>query len=442
MVDASPAALYYNPGAIGLLDGQHLMIDSAFAWRTASYRRFPEAIDGSSLDTAEDAGFDREDAAAALSGRAELNDIVVLPFAGVVTDLGISRSPVRVGVAAFVPFGGQASWDEREASADFPGARDGSARWYSVEGTIRSLAGTFGVAYRIERPRLAFGVAGTLYRQEVETLRARNADASDNLVSSNGSLVEGRSLLDVSGTAVGVGGGVLWEALADTLWVGASYQSQPGFGTLELEGDLTNVLGAAPPAAPVDVVFTEELPDIARLGTRVRVSRAVELRLQMSWERWSELDQMCLATADVSDVDRACATAADGSLRNRELASDVVQVFQRDFRDTVGLRAGVSWFIDRLELLAGGAFDTNAIPDRRLDPALFDANKVVVALGAGYRFEHLALSLTVSNAFYFERDTRGARGNETLARPSRQPANEGVYRQNTLLLQPGVEVFF
>lgn len=441
--DALPSALYYNPGAIGFLDGQHLMLDAAFALRSAEYQRDADAIDQSTFDQVQSAGLSREAAVDALAGRASLSDWVVLPFVGAVSDLGMPRSPLRLGAAFFVPFGGQSSWDEQPADARFPGASDGPGRWYNIEGTIRSFALTLGAAYRIEAARLSLGVSGNLYLQEVQTLRARNANASDNLIAADGTLIEGRSLLDVSGRAFGLGVGVLWEAVARRLWLGASYQSQPGFGAMALSGTLTNTLGTAPAANAVDVVFSEELPDIVRLAGRFRPRADIELRLQLSWERWSQLEQMCLADAGVSDLAAACKTRPDGSLVNTQYASDVVQVFARDWNDTVDTRAGASYFPSPdLELFLGGGFDTHAIPARTLDPSLFDMNKVSFALGAGYRLGAVALTLTLSDVIYFERDTRDVAGNESLALPSRQPGNQGVYTQNIFLLQPAAELSF
>ncbi len=440
--DALPSALYYNPAAIGLLDGQQLMVDAAFAFRTAEYKRYPEAIDESTLESLESAGLPGQGGTSALTGRGSLRNWVALPFVGAVTDLGLARSPVRLGAAFFVPFGGQSTWDEEESNPTFPGASDGPARWYVTEGTINAFAVALGLSYRIDTARLSFGVTGNLYLTRVHTVRARNANGTDNLVSANGALSEGRSLLDVSGTALGLGAGVLWEPVADSLWLGASYQSQPGFGEMQLEGTLENTLGAANPAPPADVVFTEELPDILRFAGRVRPREDIELRLEVRWERWGQLEQMCLVDADVADVNAACAARADGSLVNDEYAADVTQIFARDWNDTVGVRASGSYFVEPdLEVFLGAGFDTNAIPDRTLDPALFDMDKVSVGLGAGYRMGAFRLSLTLTDVIYFERDTRGVNGNETLEQPSRQPSNAGVFIQNTLILQPAVELF-
>jgi len=441
--DGTPGAIYYNPAALSLLDGQHLMIDATIALRTASYRRAPDSIDPSTLDTAEQAGLDRQQAVDALAGESSLDNIVVLPFVGVVSDLGMAGSPVRVGAAFFIPFGGQSSWDEASASESFPGAQDGSARWYNIDGTIRSMAGAIGGSYRIDSLRLSFGVAGNLYFSDVDTLRARNANGTDDLVSADGSLLEGRSWLDVSGIHFGLGAGVLWEPLRDQLWVGASYQSQPGFGAMEMSGKLSNTLGSSQPAPPVDVVYSQELPDIVRLGVRGRPWPEVELRVAADWTLWSRMGQMCLAVEGVGDLEQACATRDDGSLVDSQHAADIVQVFQRRWDDGFGARLSGSYFFwgDALELYAGLGFDSNAIPDSTLDPALYDMDKYSFSLGATYRMsEHLALSLTLIEVLYLERDTRGQAGNEALELPSRQPANAGLYQQNTFLIQPAIQV--
>lgn len=438
--DAQPTALYYNPGAIGLLDGQQLMVEAAFALRTASYTRDPSSIDDATLTAVEAAGFDREQGVDALAGKATLDNVLVLPFVGAVSDLGSPRGPVRVGAAFFVPFGGQSSWDTRPGDPAFPGSQDGPTRWYNIEGSIRSLALSLGAAYRIEAARLSVGASGSFYMSEVSTVRARNADAGDDLITADGGLIEGRSLLDVSGNNLGFGVGVAWEAMPQRLWLGASYQSQPGLGRMQLDGTLRDTFGSAPPAAASDVVLTEELPDIVRLGARMRPVPDLELRIGASWTRWSKLDQMCLADADTQDLDRACRTGADGALDHPEEAASVVQIFQRDWRDAPSVGVGGSYFLGRdTELYAGVAFDGNAIPDATLDPALVDMSKWAFSVGGSYRINpHVALTLTLTEVLYLERDTRGVAGNESLQSPSRQPANAGVYRQNIVLAAPSL----
>ncbi len=441
--DVNPTALYYNPGAIGFAPGTQLWLETVLALRHAGYERPASAIDPGTLAALDDAGLDRKAGVAALSGKARLNELLLAsPFVGGTTDLGLA-SPLRLGAAAFVPFGGQSSWNRATASTRFPGAVDGTARFYNISGQIVTYDVAAGAAYLIAPARLSLGLSGNLYLSRVNTLRARNPDGTDKLVASDGSLLEGRSLLDVSGIHFGLGVGALWEALAGKLWLGASYQSQPGFGTMTLSGDLRNVFGQAPAEAPSDVRFTQALPDIVRVGARVRASRAIELRMGLDLTLWSRLGQMCLAAAGVSDMRTACATRADGS-RVHPQAPSVIQVFARGWRDSFGAHLSASYFVSpALELYAGAGFDGNAIPDATLDPALYDMNKLSFAAGAGYALgEHLRLMLTLTEVAFLARDTRGVAGNESLALPSRQPANQGVYTQNVFLIDPGVAVSF
>lgn len=440
VADTNPTAVYYNPGAIGFEGGHALMADLTLALRKSSYRRDADAIDQATLDALDQAGL-RDEGVAALTGTTHLTNVVASPFIGASSDLGLD-GPLRVGAAFFVPFGGQSTWDETTPSGTFPGAQDGSARWYNIDGVIRSLALGTAVAYRLKSPRLSVGVGLTTYFSEVDSLRARNPDGGDRLVFGDGSLAEGRSLLQVSGIDLGVGAGLLWEALPEQLWIGGSYQSQPGFGTMELQGTLKNTFATAAPAPAADVRFTQALPDIFRLGARYRPQPAIELRLVGDYTRWSHLDQMCLATAGVGDMASACATRADGSLVDDSHGGDVVQIFRRNWQDTYGVRVGAMYFLgDRAEVGVSVDYDSNAIPDATLDAALFDMDKMLFSLGGAYALtDGVSLSMTLTEVTYFTRDTGGVAGNESLALPSRQPGNQGVYAQNILLLNTGLQV--
>jgi long-chain fatty acid transport protein len=442
--DVGPTALYYNPGAIGFAQGQQLLLETVFALRHVGYERPASAIDPGTLSALDDAGLDRKAGTAALTGKGKLDALLLAtPFLGGTTDLGMSDSPLRLSAAFFVPFGGQATFDRAPANKQFPGAVDGPARFYNISGQIVTYDVALGAAYRIAAARLSLGLSGNLYLSRVNTLRARNPDGTDKLVASDGSLLEGRSLLDVTGAHFGIGAGVLWEALAERLWLGASYQSQPGLGTMTMSGSLRNVFGRAPPEAPSDVRFTQALPDIARLGLRVRPVRDVELRLGLDLTLWSRLQQMCLAAAAVQDLQTACATKADGSRANPS-AQPVIQVFQRRWRDALGAQASASYFVtSALELSGGAGFDGNAIPAATLDPALYDMNKLTFSGSGGYALsDHLRLMLTLTEVVCFARDTRDASGNDSFALPSRQPGNQGRYTQNVLLIDTGLALSF
>ena len=430
------AAIYYNPGGIGLSSGTNVMLDLTLAWRTASYVRPESAISAENPSDEE---------IAANAGEATLDNILLSPMAGVTTDFGVEDSPFVMGLAFFAPFGGQAVWDEVEAPEQFPGAEDGPQRWYSIDGTIQTLAVSLAAAYRVEPLRLSFGVAGNLYLSTINTLRARNSDGTDDLTA-GGQLKEGRSLIDTSSTDFGLGVGTLWEALEDELWIGASWQSAPNLdGDMRTEGTLVNLLGVSE-RTETDVILTTSLPDIYRLGVRYRPAPELELRLFGDYTRWSNLDQQCLVQAGVDNIEEVCATDETGAQANpdAENAGQVIQILRRDWQDAFGVRLGASyWIVPSLEVLVGAGYDGNAVPDANLDPALMDMPKASVSLGVDYELvEWASLMVTATNVFYVERDTTGVPGNESLALPSTQPGNQGIYNQNIFLLGTNLQLSF
>lgn len=429
----NPTAIYYNPGGIGLSKGHNATVDVSLAWRSASYERPASAISADSPSS---------DVIAANAGEGTLSNLIVSPMAGVTTDFGTDIGLVG-GFAFYAPFGGQAVWDKAGGSANFPGSEDGPQRWYTIDGTIRTLAYTGALAYKVKPANLAIGVSGSLLQSEISTIRARNADGSDNVGDGSGQ-VEGRSFVDVSSLDWNLGVGVLWEPVKDELWIGASYTAAPNFdGQLTMEGTLTNVLGAGQKTQE-DIKFTSGLPDIFRLGARYKPRTDVEVRLSADYTRWSFMEQQCIANASASDLETACATADTGASTNPDQANGVIQVLQRRWQDTFGVRAGASWWvIPEVELLLGGSFDSNAIPDDRLEPALFDMNKFTASVGVRYAFyKNMGFMLTGTNVFYAERDTTGAGNAFELDQPSRQPSSEGVYNQNIFLLNANLQLGF
>ena len=430
--ESGPVSLYYNPGAIALGGGTKLTLDTSFVWRTASVDRAVEAV---SEDT--------DEARAVNAGEGTVDNFIVSPMFGVTTNFGVDTGLVA-GFAFYAPFGGQAVWDTKDGLEAYPGSEDGPQRWYTIDGTIRTLAYTFGLGYEVKDLNLSFGLTGSLLQSTVSTIRARNADGSDN-IGGGEFQTEGRSFVDVSSVDYNVGAGVLWEVLPDFLWVGASYTSAPNFtGDMEFEGKLRNILGVGNPTEE-DIIFTSSLPDIVRLGVRLKPIDALQLRAFGDYTRWSVLEQQCIIGADATNIEEACATAAeDGSPVNAEASNAVIQVLQRRWQDTFGLRLNASYELsDGLEVYLGGGFDSNAIPDEYLEPALFDMNKYTASLGVRYTLFGLAsVMLTATNVFYAERDTTGVNTAESLSPPSTQPGSQGVYKQNIALLNANLEVGF
>lgn len=427
---SNPTAIYYNPAGLALATGTRLYLDGTFAYRTASYDR-PASV----IDPASAGGSTPADAVNANSGKAELSNFIVSPFAALTTDLGVENLALALGF--YVPFGGQAEWsknDTYEGNDQYPGAVDGVNRWWSIDGTIRSLYFTGAGAYRFPNLHLSVGLALSLVKNEVHTVRARNADGSDNMVTGDGTLKEGRSLIDVSGTTFAVGGGVIWEPM-ENLFVGASYQSQPGFGEQRLKGTLSATLGASPEDVE-DVELTHELPDVFRAGVRYR-TLPWEYRLFGEYARWSVFKRQCLVKSERPE----CKLAADGSAPE---SPGVILNIPRDWKDGYGIRGGVShWLGEDLELFVGAGYDSNTAPDTGIDVALMDMNKVTASLGGRLAVldGSLAVMPTLTQVFYFEREVKVTEAKRKQT-PSRSPNNSGTYNQSITVLDVGVEYTF
>ncbi|MGB1015533.1 MAG: OmpP1/FadL family transporter, partial [Nannocystaceae bacterium] len=325
-------------------------------------------------------------------------------------------------------------------------------RWYTIDGSLRSLYFTGALAFNIEKIGLSIGLSGSAIRSNVETIRARNTDGTDHLLNDKGTIKEGRSLVNVKGWQGGFGLGVAWH-LRDLFWVGASYTSQPNVsGGMRLKGTLTNVL-AALDSEESNVALTQTLPDIFRLGIRVRPTKKVELRLFGDYTRWSVMDKQCVFPEGVAgnpcdeftNIDTALTDPSNfGAEPELDDGVAITQHLPRFWRDGGGVRAGASyWFIPQLEGYVGVGYDSSAVPVQTIEPALMDANKVTVSLGARAQIiKNLGLAMTLTDVIYLPVDTQGQNVLNDFQTPTKQADANGVYKQNIGLLNVYVDVSF
>src|SRR5207247_1639805 len=111
---------------------------------------------------------------------------------------------------------------------------------------------------------VSLGLTGNLIRSSVAFRQARSFSGMPVDPSR-----EGRTAIDVAGWQASVGLGAMVEAMPERLWLGASYQAQPGFGPIQLDGTLTitDESGASGSRA---VTYTSALPEVFRAGLRLR----------------------------------------------------------------------------------------------------------------------------------------------------------------------------
>ena len=437
-------AIYYNPAGLALSKGTHIFVDTTVALRWASYDR-PAAGPNDVADgvtPVQNSQTTLELSPGANDGRATLFNAIAAPFIGVNSDFGTDF--MGGGLALYFPFGGSAVWDQNslyDGNRQFAGAVDGQQRWYSIDGTIRSMYVTGALAFNIKQIGLSIGLSGSAIRSEVSTIRARNADGTDDLVNvdadGNTSLKEGRSQIDVNGWQGGFGVGLIYDvAKLGKYFLGASYTSQPNVsGGMTLTGELNNVFGTGP-AALSEVELQQTLPEIIRFGVRVRPTDKYELRLFGDFTRWSVFDKQCVLdanfegrTCDFGDSSNALDNPEDyGAGEN---AVGVTQHLPRLWKNAGGVRLGASyWFIPEVEGFLGAGYDSSAVPVEMLDPALIDMDKISLSLGARWQIiRHLALSFTATELIFFETSTGGKSALNKFRPPTKQPSGDGVYKQ-------------
>jgi long-chain fatty acid transport protein len=397
---SNPTALYFNPAALSQAEGLHLFAELSLALRRVSYDRPQHPSDAP----------DPPDATSANVGRA----VLVNPLFNPVLAASLKIGNLSLGAGFFTPFGGSASWQLRPAFSDsrYPGIVDGVTRFHAIEGEIISSQFSLGGALRISGTGLSLGVSANVMRSWINDVRAWSSGGNDVTR-------EGRSLVDVSGYSFGFGLGALYEVEPDQLWLGLSYQSRPNVsGGMRLHGSLENDIGG-PSGANVDVLY--DLPDIFRWGMRYRPRPNLELRAFGDYTRFSAFKNQCVVVGGT-----ACDLTENGG---QLTGAQVLQNLPRDFRDSVGVRLGVSvWTSTRFEFFSGLGYDSSAVPDRTMDPALPDWAGASFALGGrlalGKRV-HAALSYT-----HFVFVPREVKGNlSEYAPPSRAPDASGHYSQ-------------
>src|ERR1041385_6031930 len=88
VTDDHPTAIYYNPARLALGHGWRIYAEGVIAWRMVEHDR-PSGAINNVLDPGEDGSGTPSDAVDANSGKATLSNLIVSPFLGVATDLGV-----------------------------------------------------------------------------------------------------------------------------------------------------------------------------------------------------------------------------------------------------------------------------------------------------------------------------------------------------------------
>ncbi|MDP9034867.1 MAG: outer membrane protein transport protein [Myxococcota bacterium] len=428
---ANPYDVYFNPAAMAGASGSQIVVDGVLAVHWATYDR-----SASALSPSVPGGVNNQAYREANTGTATLFNVLGAPYIGFTTDFG--GTPLRLGVASYVPFGGVVQWDKNAAyrNASATGAYDGPQRWQAISTSTASFYETAALAYRFEALRVGVGASVSVIRTGVTDVRARNGNGTDDVFGPNGGSAEGRSELDVHGVEVGAAVGLYWEPLANgQLRLGASYTSQPGFGTMRLNGTFREQLGGQTnltPPGPAD--FLQAYPDVVRAGAAWRVRPELELRADAALELWSRFTNQCVVKSGA-----ACEVDASGA----STTGKVIVNFPREWRDTIRVRAGGSyWVVPASELFASVAYESPPVGQATVDALLYESTRLYATVGVRQAFTQAfagslgatyiqALPSTVNDSSFFRH-----------VQPSRWPSANGRYTSEILVLDAAVSYAF
>jgi long-chain fatty acid transport protein len=414
-------AVYYNPAAMVEVRGTEMTGAATVALHSESYNRPASALtpgDPTSAKLTSDLGYIQSN-----TGPASLFNTLAAPFLGMVTDFG--GSAVRLGLAGYAPFGGTVAWDKNDAfgnGSPVPGGYDGPQRWSNISTVTTTLAGTLALAYYVKSAHLGIGASVSVLRTGVQDTRARNPqDGSDDVFAPNGTIKEGRSYLDVWGVQGGASFGAFWEPVHGVR-IGASYVSQPGFGTMRLKGTFQQQFGGeATVSQPAPAELLQAYPDMVRLGAAWRVSPEVDLRLDGTYERWSQFQNQCVVVPGAQ-----CSVSATGKdlTPNGAILANV----PRNGQDTYKVRAGVAYEIAEGTQVHGSfAVETSSLPSGYEDALLFDSTRLFFTLGV---HQHVAGGLSLALAYtYVQYLSMTVTDSQlpTYEPPSRSPSTDGDY---------------
>jgi long-chain fatty acid transport protein len=381
VVAPNPTGIAYNPGALGF-SGTQLFLDVSLAIRDFTWTHAR-----GQGDAAEPPGFE-----GANYGSAHARTIGAGPQFAATLQLG----KLVIGGGWYVPYGGgtlRFDKNERFSSSMYPGAADSVARWHGFDASTSVIFATLGAALRFGP--ISFGAVGNLIVSSYGVTRAQNSPISGNDLTQ-----EQRVYLEAKSINGSFGLGVMYEALPSRMWIGASYQAQPGLGEMSLNGKYTldPMIGMDGPTRTQSVTLYQALPDIFRLGVRFKVTPEVELRLTGNYTRWSLSQTQCLGVRSMP-----CTVKRDGGTAP---GSGVIKAMRRNWHDTMKVHAGVSyWVIEPLELFFGLSYENSAVPDSTLDPLVADADRVTAALGGRVRLaDTWFVALSYNHQFIATRD--------------------------------------
>ena len=379
---ADPAAVYWNPGAMLLMEGTHTLLFGAVSAVRLEYQRDTLAPDGSSFPGAD--------------------TFVAKPAAiiSLVTDFGRFKD-LRLGLSATIPVLEGASW------AETYGGKPSSTRYYAVDARQIVFTISPAVGYRVNRyisVGLGLDVVGNmLHHQAMTDFGAKinqmacsmlgGACALDSPLAREDATYDARTTIDGTGWGVGAFAGVLvtplpWLRMGLGFHTGAGTMKIPVTISVELPAAVTDYMAKQMPSVNLpDIVATGDVestsPWSVMAGVSVHPMDQLELALDLHWVQQSKTATLVAEVLHTSS----------------SLVGDQVLVKQRDDVFLVGMRASYR-VLRPLAAALRVEYENNTRPEDATSPVSIDYHKISLHLGLAWQAARW-LTFTLEYAHYF-----------------------------------------
>ncbi len=390
----TPAAIFWNPAALGLTKGLQLHIDVETFLGSGSYERAPDFF-------------------SPFYPEVDANVLFPVPFVGLVHDFGLERW--RFGLATYIPFGSGGAWDDP----------NGPQRYHLIDGIEASLFVTGTLTYKVTHN--FFVGAGVSY-----IFSALNGSVALDLSTTVQDLVPpGVPLFPESPLFEAVGEADLLTAHNYTANFGIFYQPHPtvDFGIsfqlpvdIELEGiidvTLPDVLALGAPALAligfegqtisVDGRITTHRPALINSGIAWRIGDRLTLQGVFVYALTSRRNDF---VAEVFNTGLPYLDAPEGtSIRDRGTGN----AFQ--------IKTGVQWQLKRNFSTSGYLlYVHSAVPSSHVSASNPGFDLIIPTWMLQYRYaEKNLLGFSLSPIFAISRDVTNSIFDPTL------PAGSGI----------------
>lgn len=357
--DAS--AVYYNPAALSEVLGDSLLV-------SGSYANLQNSVEN--------------------SGRKSTNKHDNSFLASFFANYHIPGSDFTLGIGTYAPFGLVTEYD-----------KDAFTRFAAINTQLKTIYVTPALSWNPSN-YFSLGAGLSFVHSSAVFSRALCLDPISFCTQPLG--LEGRVRLTDTADAFAYNLGLLVKP-TDNLKFGFSYRSRVDLRFDNADAKFTGSFST--PTVKADV-RPLPLPPVINVGVFWQIMPTWGAELVYEYTRWSEFKNF---TATFSPTTTFLPLAAPIS---------GLQLPQ-DWKNTSTLRFGSYYALnENWELRGGMALEEAAIPNRTLNPAVPDADKLTLNAGVGYKWEKVSVDLGYMAVFY---KTRRVANNELEGLPATAP---------------------